>query len=211
MATSTAFYPGSFDPITNGHIDIATRALRLFDRVIVGVASSYNKNTLFTPAERLEMVSQVIEKIFAQHQQKIGGQKIGGQKVGGQKIGGQKIGGQKVGGQKIVGQKIVVIGFNSLLIESMREHDAKVILRGMRAVSDFEFEFQLASMNKALEPQIETVFLTASEKYHFLSSRFVREIALMGGDVSPFVHPIITTALKQKSLAKKSLEKNQVK
>ena len=202
MATSTAFYPGSFDPITNGHIDIATRALQLFDRVIVGVASSCNKNTLFTPAERLEMVSQVIEKIFAQQKQKVAEQKVVG----------QRIAGQKVAGQKVAGQRIVVIGFNSLLIESMREHDAKVILRGMRAVSDFEFEFQLASMNKALEPQIETVFLTASEKYHFLSSRFVREIALMGGDVSPFVHPIITQklkqkALKQKSLAKKSLEK----
>ncbi len=168
MTENTAFYPGSFDPITNGHIDIATRALKLFDRVIVGIASSLNKNTLFSPEERLLLVREVIGKTFAQQK-----------------------------------QRIIVVGFNSLLIESMREHKAKVVLRGMRAVSDFEFEFQLASMNRALEPQIETIFLTASEKYHFLSSRFVREIALMGGDVSAFVHPTISKALAKKSIRNK--------
>lgn len=169
MTENTAFYPGSFDPITNGHIDIATRALKLFDRVIVGIASSLNKNTLFSPEERLLLVREVIGKTFAQQK-----------------------------------QRIIVVGFNSLLIESMREHKAKVVLRGMRAVSDFEFEFQLASMNRALEPQIETIFLTASEKYHFLSSRFVREIALMGGDVSAFVHPTISKALAKKSMRNKA-------
>ncbi len=169
MTESISFYPGSFDPITNGHADIVARALKLFDRLIVGVASSRNKNTLFSLKERIELVKEVVEKTFTQQK-----------------------------------QKIVVVGFDTLLIESMREHKAKVVLRGMRAVSDFEFEFQLASMNRALEPQLETVFLTASEKYHFLSSRFVREIALMGGDVSTFVHPAITKALAKKARVQNS-------
>ena len=171
MTSRVAFYPGSFDPITYGHLDIAERALRLFERLIVGVASSRNKNTLFSQRERVAQVERAVAQAFPQ-----------------------------------ASSRLRVVGFESLLIESMRQHEARVILRGMRAVSDFEFEFQLAGMNRALDPNIETVFLTASEKYHFLSSRFVREIALMGGDIASFVPPSVASALcvKAKTLEAKS-------
>ena len=164
MTCRVAFYPGSFDPITYGHLDIAERALRLFEELIVGVASSRNKNTLFSQAERVAQVERAVARAFPK-----------------------------------ATSRLRVVGFESLLIESMRRHDARVILRGMRAVSDFEFEFQLAGMNRALAPDIETVFLTATDKYHFLSSRFVREIALMGGDIGSFVPPCVASALRQKA------------
>ncbi len=164
MISRVAFYPGSFDPITCGHLDIAERALRLFERLIVGVATSQNKNTLFSQTERVAQVEHAVSQSFPK-----------------------------------AGSRLRVVGFESLLIESMRQHEARVIVRGMRAVSDFEFEFQLAGMNRALAPDIETVFLTASEKYHFLSSRFVREIALMGGDIASFVPPCVAVALRKKA------------
>ncbi len=164
MISRVAFYPGSFDPITCGHLDIAERALRLFEQLIVGVASSHNKNTLFSQQERVAQVECAVSRAFPD-----------------------------------AASRLNVVGFESLLIESMREHEARVIVRGMRAVSDFEFEFQLAGMNRALAPDIETVFLTASDKYHFLSSRFVREIALMGGDIAGFVPSSVASALKEKA------------
>ena len=165
MISRVAFYPGSFDPITCGHLDIAERALRLFDHVILGVASSHNKKTLFSQSERVVQVERAVAEAFPD-----------------------------------AASRLRVVGFASLLIESMRQYEARVILRGMRAVSDFEFEFQLAGMNRALAPDIETVFLTATDKYHFLSSRFVREIALMGGDISGFVPPFVASALREKAL-----------
>ena len=171
MISRAAFYPGSFDPITYGHLDIAERALRLFERLIVGVASSLNKSTLFSQTERVAQVERAVAEAFPKE-----------------------------------GSRLQVVGFESLLIDSMRQHEARVILRGMRAVSDFEFEFQLAGMNRALAPNIETVFLTASNNYHFLSSRFVREIALMGGDIASFVPPSVASALIEKA-SEKTLER----
>ena len=176
MIPRAAFYPGSFDPITYGHLDIAERALRLFERLIVGVASSLNKSTLFSQQERVAQVERAVAEAFPKES-----------------------------------SRLQVVGFESLLIDSMRQHEARVILRGMRAVSDFEFEFQLAGMNRALAPDIETVFLTASNNYHFLSSRFVREIALMGGDIGSFVPPSVASALIEKAsergLERKTLER----
>ncbi len=153
-----AIYPGTFDPITLGHIDLAKRAAKLFDQVIIGIAENTKKQTLFTLDERVEMAS----KVLAKH------------------------------------SNIKVISFKGLLVEFARQQNATILLRGMRAVSDFEFEFQLASMNRSLAPQIESVFLTPTEKYSFLSSTLVREVAQLGGDVSAFVHPLVDDALKEK-------------
>lgn len=154
----TAIYPGTFDPVTLGHSDLVCRASRLFDRVIVGVAASYHKTTLFNRDERIELVHEVFREQ----------------------------------------NKVDVIPFEGLLIDFARQQKARALLRGMRAVSDFEFEFQLASMNRALAPEIESVFLTPNEKYAFLSSTLVREVSQLGGDVSRFVHPLVEQALKQK-------------
>jgi pantetheine-phosphate adenylyltransferase len=153
-----AIYPGTFDPITLGHIDLAKRAAKLFDQVVIGIAENTKKQTLFTLDERVEMAS----KVLAKH------------------------------------SNIKVISFKGLLVEFARQQNATILLRGMRAVSDFEFEFQLASMNRSLAPQIESVFLTPTEKYSFLSSTLVREVAQLGGDVSAFVHPLVNDALKEK-------------
>ena len=153
--TTTAVYPGTFDPITNGHIDLVQRANRLFDRVIIGVAGSPAKGPLFTMEERVELA----ERIFADNPQ------------------------------------VEVRGFDSLLVNFAREVGSRVVLRGLRAVSDFEYEFQLASMNRRLAPDIETLFLTPAEQYAFISSSLVREICRFGGDVSAFVHPVVGEAL----------------
>lgn len=151
----TALYPGTFDPITNGHSDIVARAELLFDKVVVAVAANPGKRPAFTLDERVEMARQVL-----------------------------------------AGHELVeVIEFNSLLVNFARECGASVILRGLRAVSDFEYEFQLAGMNRRLAPDIETVFLTPSEQFAYISSSLVREVALLGGDVSDFVHPVVVSAL----------------
>lgn len=151
----TALYPGTFDPITNGHSDIVARAELLFDKVVVAVAANPGKRPAFTLDERVEMARQVLS-----------------------------------------GHKLVeVIEFNSLLVNFARECGASVILRGLRAVSDFEYEFQLAGMNRRLAPDIETVFLTPGEQFAYISSSLVREVALLGGDVSDFVHPVVVSAL----------------
>ena len=139
--TITAIYPGTFDPITNGHLDLVERASRMFDRILVAVAENCNKGPLFTLEERVAM---------------------------------------------------------TLLVECARRTESRVILRGLRAVSDFEFEFQLAGMNRHLGPEIETVFMTPSERYAFISSSLIREIARFGGDVSAFVPGPVLTALSQK-------------
>jgi len=159
----TAIYPGTFDPITLGHADLAYRASKLYDRIIIGVASSPKKKTLFSLEER----TAIAEEVFADK------------------------------------PTIEIASFEGLLINFAKDKDATVIIRGMRAVSDFEFEFQLASMNRSLAPDIESVFLTPTEKFSFLSSTLVREVSQLGGDVSKFVHPLVKTALEEKYLESK--------
>ena len=152
----TVIYPGTFDPITNGHSDIVLRAARLFDRVIVAVAGSTSKKTAFTLEERLALVGTVLESI----------------------------------------SNVEVYPFDSLLVDAARKRGAVIILRGLRAVSDFEYEFQMANMNRRLAPELDTLFLTPAEHYSYISSSLVREIAALGGDVSEFVHPSVAEALK---------------
>lgn len=152
-----AIYPGTFDPITNGHADLVFRAVRLFDRVVVAVAASGSKRPTFTLDERVRLAREALADLDG---------------------------------------RVEVVGFDSLLADFVDVVGANVILRGLRAVSDFEYEFQLASMNRRLAPHVETVFLTPAEQYAFISSTLVREIASHGGDVSPFVHPGVVDALK---------------
>ncbi|MCW8828421.1 MAG: pantetheine-phosphate adenylyltransferase [Gammaproteobacteria bacterium] len=154
----TAIYPGTFDPITNGHSDLIQRACRLFDRVIVAVAANPKKTPLFTLEERVALAQGVL------------------------------------GGM----EKVEVCGFDSLLAEFARQRGAAVILRGLRAVSDFEFEFQLAGMNRHLAPDVETLFLTPAEKYTFISSSLVKEVASLGGDIEDFVDPAVKAALNNR-------------
>ena len=153
-----AVYPGTFDPITNGHADLVGRAAPLFDRLIVGIAQSAGKNPSFTLDERIALARTALAGIA----------------------------------------NVEVLGFASLLANFVRETGAGVILRGLRAVSDFEYEFQLASMNRHLIPDAETLFLTPAEQYSFISSSLVREIARLGGDVSDFVHPAVQEALRNR-------------
>ncbi len=152
-----AIYPGTFDPATLGHLDLISRAAKLFDEVIVGVAENRDKTPLFTLDERVEMLKQAADGL----------------------------------------DNVRVIGFNNLLIDCAREYNADTILRGLRAVSDFEYEFQLAAMNRHLDPGIETTFLTPSENYAFLSSTLIKEVASLGGDVTEFVPPQVNKALKR--------------
>lgn len=154
----TAIYPGTFDPITNGHTDLIQRASHLFDKVIVAVAAVSGKNPVFTLEERVGLAREILAPM----------------------------------------PNIEVCGFNTLLVNFMHEKGATVILRGLRAVSDFEYEFQLASMNRNLSSDVETVFLTPAEQYTYISSSLIREIASLGGDVSHFVHENVVAALKQR-------------
>lgn len=156
--SNTAIYPGTFDPITNGHIDLLQRALRHFERVIIAVAVSTAKNTCFTLDERVALARTALEQL----------------------------------------DHVEVKGFDGLLVRFAQQQGASVILRGLRAVSDFEYEFQLASMNRKLAPDVETMFMTPDEGYSFISSSLVREIASHGGDVSAFVHPAVKAALKER-------------
>jgi pantetheine-phosphate adenylyltransferase len=151
-----AVYPGTFDPITNGHIDLVTRAAPLFDRLIVAIADSTTKGPSFDLDERISLAQVALAGI----------------------------------------RNIEVRGFATLLADLVEDVGAGVILRGLRAVSDFEYEFQLASMNRHLIPSAETLFLTPAEQYSFISSSLVREIARLGGDVSGFVHPVVQQALR---------------
>ena len=153
----TAVYPGTFDPITNGHVDLVNRAAPLFERLVLGVAESPSKG----PAMPLEQRVSLSREATAHH------------------------------------PNVEVRGFNSLLAHFVREVGAGVLLRGLRAVSDFEYEFQLARMNRHLIPEVETLFLTPAEQYGFISSSLVREIARLGGDVSGFVPPAVANALQE--------------
>ncbi|HEY9253054.1 MAG TPA: pantetheine-phosphate adenylyltransferase [Stenotrophomonas sp.] len=152
-----AVYPGTFDPITNGHIDLVARAAPLFDKVVVGVAYSPTKGPALSLERRVELAREAL------------------------------------GGH----DNIEVRGFNTLLAHFVRDIGAGVLLRGLRAVSDFEYEFQMASMNRHLIPEVETLFLTPAEQYSFISSSLVREIARLGGDVSGFVPASVVEALRQ--------------
>lgn len=154
----TAIYPGTFDPITNGHSDLIQRATRMFARVIVAVAANPGKTPAFSLEERVAMAQTVLAGLNG----------------------------------------VEVCGFGTLLVDFTRSKQAQVILRGLRAVSDFEFEFQLAGMNRRLAPGIETVFMMPAEQYTYLSSSFVREIAGLNGDVSEFVHPEVEAALRKR-------------
>jgi pantetheine-phosphate adenylyltransferase len=142
-----AVYPGTFDPITNGHFDLIKRASKIFDHIIIAVASNQRKNPLFTVQERVTMASDILTEF----------------------------------------NNVSVIGFDNLLVEFAKTHNASVILRGLRAVSDFEYEFQLAGMNRSLAAEIETIFLTTAEQYAYLSSSLVKEVARLGGDITKFV------------------------
>ena len=153
-----AVYPGTFDPMTLGHIDVVERASQLFDRVIVAVAAGHHKKTLFSLHERMDMVTELVKS----------------------------------------NPKVTVESFSGLMRDFVVARGAKAMIRGVRAVTDFDYEFQLAGMNRSLMPQVETVFLTPSDKYQFISSTFVREIATLGGEVDNFVAPLVQQRLMQK-------------
>lgn len=151
----TIVYPGTFDPVTNGHIDLVERASKLFDKVVIGIASSQRKSPLFTIEERIELASQCLQHV----------------------------------------PNVEIHGFDCLLVNFVSDCNADAIMRGLRAVSDFEYEFQLANMNRALSPDIESIFLTPSEKFSYISSSLVREISSLKGDVSQFVPSNVAKAL----------------
>ncbi|PTB87202.1 pantetheine-phosphate adenylyltransferase [Pseudidiomarina aestuarii] len=153
-----AIYPGTFDPITNGHADLIERAANLFSEIIVGVAASPSKQPMFTLAERVELVRQVTRDL----------------------------------------PNVEVVGFSGLLVDFAKEHEATVLIRGLRAVSDFEYEFQLANMNRRLYADLESVFLTPAEENSFISSTLVKEVALHHGDVRQFTAAEVTAALEAK-------------
>jgi pantetheine-phosphate adenylyltransferase len=158
MRTHTVVYPGTFDPPTNGHIDLIERAARLFDRVVVAIASSEKKTPLFTLEERVTLTCAALSHL----------------------------------------DNVEVTGFSNLLTDFVTEQGSNCVLRGLRAVADFEYEFQLANMNRAMKPDFESVFLTPAEHLAYISSSLVREIASLGGDITPFVAPVVAKALKEK-------------
>jgi pantetheine-phosphate adenylyltransferase len=154
----TAIYPGSFDPPTNGHLDVIERAVKLFDRVIVAVAKNESKSPLFTLEERLDLVGRAVRHL----------------------------------------KNVEADSFDCLLVDYVNQRSAQAIVRGLRAVSDFEFEFQLALMNRKLNERVETIFMMPKDTYTFLSSRMIKEVARLGGDVSSFVPAHVQTALAGK-------------
>ncbi|MEX2116041.1 MAG: pantetheine-phosphate adenylyltransferase [Bacteroidota bacterium] len=154
----TAIYPGTFDPITNGHLDIVDRAVKLFDRVVVTIARNLEKKPMFSEEERLDMIREAVKPY----------------------------------------KNVEVDSFDGLLVHYARTKKASAILRGLRAISDFEFEFQMALMNRKLDSEVETVFLMPNEKYTYLNSSIVREIARLQGDVTEFVPPVVRLSLERK-------------
>ncbi|GLP97535.1 pantetheine-phosphate adenylyltransferase [Paraferrimonas sedimenticola] len=153
-----AIYPGTFDPITNGHADLIERASQLFKHVVIGIAASPSKQPKFSLEERVALVNEIVSPYA----------------------------------------NVEVQGFSGLLVDFAKQQNASVLIRGLRAVSDFEYEFQLANMNRRLNPNLESVFLTPAEENSFISSTLVKEVALHGGDVSQFVHPSVEKALLAK-------------
>jgi pantetheine-phosphate adenylyltransferase len=155
---SRAMYPGTFDPVTNGHNDLVRRAARIFDRVVVAIAANPNKAPLFSLEERVALARTVLADV----------------------------------------PNVEVMGYTGLTVEFATKNGLNVVVRGLRAVSDFEFEFQLATMSRHLSDKVETVFLTPTEQFNFISSTLIREIASLGGDVRKFVHPVVVEALREK-------------
>ena len=155
---SLAVYPGSFDPITNGHLDLVARALKAFDQIIIAVAINPAKEGLFSVTERVDLLNKIFED----------------------------------------DERVEVDIFEGLLVNYLRKRDATAVVRGLRAVSDFEYEFQMAGMNSRLNPSVETVFLMASEHHQFISSRLVKEIGTLGGDISHFVPPLVASKLTER-------------
>jgi pantetheine-phosphate adenylyltransferase len=151
-------YPGTFDPITNGHVDLVTRASKIFDNIVVAVSEHTSKKTLLSFKERISLTQQSLENI----------------------------------------SNVTVLGFQNLLVDFARDQNIFLILRGIRAIADFEYERQLSSMNHHLAPEIETVFMAPQEKYAHISSTFVRDIARLGGDVSAFVPQVVSSTLQRK-------------
>lgn len=156
-------YPGTFDPVTNGHLDIISRATRVVDRLVIGVAENPGKEPLFDAQERVAMLRDEVAAM--------------------------------TNGD---GSRIEVVSFNNLLMNFVTKHGASVIIRGLRAVSDFEFEFQMAGMNRRINPMIETVFLMASDRHQLIASRLVKEVATLGGDVGHFVSPRVKARMAEK-------------
>ena len=158
MKKKSVIYPGTFDPVTNGHVDLAERASRLFDRVVFAIAHGTKKTPFFSLDERVELSTRALSHL----------------------------------------ENVAVMGFSGLLIDFARLQDTECVLRGLRAVADFEYEFQLANMNRAMYPEFESIFLTPSEHLSYISSSLVREIAELGGDVSQFVPAHVAKALEKK-------------
>jgi pantetheine-phosphate adenylyltransferase len=158
QSMKTIVYPGTFDPITNGHIDLVERASKLFDKIVIGIAASQRKGPLFTVEERIGLASDALAHV----------------------------------------PNVEILGFDYLLVNFVKDCKADGIMRGLRAVSDFEYEFQLANMNRALSPEIESIFLTPAERFSYISSSLVREISSLDGDVSNFVPANVADALKAK-------------
>ena len=154
----SAVYPGTFDPITNGHHDLIRRAAGIFDRVVIGIAANPGKAPLFTVEERVDLSREVLAEL----------------------------------------RNVTVLGYSGLTVDFAREQGCGIVIRGLRAMSDFEFEFQLANMSRHLARDIDYVFLTPQEQFTFISSTLVREVALLGGDVSEFVHPVVAAALRSR-------------
>jgi pantetheine-phosphate adenylyltransferase len=156
---SRIIYPGTFDPITNGHLDVVSRALHLFDEVVLAIAADSTKKSLFTLEERKKLAEASMGPLSG---------------------------------------RVRVVIFQGLLIDFVQKQDARAILRGLRAISDFEFEFQMALMNRKLEDKIETIFLMPKDTYTYLSSTIIKEVARLGGDISPFVPPVVEAAMRRK-------------
>jgi|TARA_B100000795_G_scaffold70372_1_gene49292 pantetheine-phosphate adenylyltransferase len=154
----TIVYPGTFDPITNGHVDLIERASKLFDKIVIGIASNQKKSPLFTIDERIHLATVAVAHL----------------------------------------DNVEIIGFDYLLVNFVKDCNAEAVMRGLRAVSDFEYEFQLANMNRALSPELESIFLTPSEKFSYISSSLIREISALKGDASKFVPPHVAAALLEK-------------
>jgi len=153
-----AMYPGTFDPVTNGHTDLVRRAVRIFDKVVIAIAANPGKAPLFSLDQRVALTRAVLADL----------------------------------------PEVEVTGYSGLTVDFAAKHGLNVIMRGLRAVSDFEFEFQLATMSRHLSDKVETVFLTPTERFNFVSSTLIREIASLGGDVQEFVHPLVVDALRER-------------